>query len=303
LICLKTNDCYFCILAGDVKPLVKPKWVADQLQTGSNMVVLDTSWDMSTSKLDAMLHFEGNRVPGSRLFQIDDVCDKQTNLPHMLPSAADFAKSVGRMGIDNDTHVVCYDSNPHFTASARVWWMFRYFGHDKISLMDGGLDSWIVAGLPTQNTAPKSPPVEAQFKIANVREYLLKDLAQIKANIAKENFLLIDARSPDRFRGTVNEPRPGLASGHIPGSINIPYKRVIDGYGSFANETKMRELLTELELNPDQPLATSCGSGVTAAIVAFAFYLIGHPNVAIYDGSFAEYGQVSLKNKISTGLY
>lgn len=265
-------------------------------------MVLDTSFYMPSAGIDVKTHFEGNRIPGAQLFQIDEVCDKKSKLPHMLPSEADFAKAVSQMGIGNDTHVVCYDSNPHFTASARVWWMFRYFGHDKVSLLDGGLDSWIVAGLPTESTMP-NPAKESEFKVLNIRKHLLKELSQIKENIKNESFLLIDARSSERFRGTEAEPRPGLASGHIPGSLNIPYRRVIDGFGSFNNEPKMRQLLSELELDLDQPMATTCGSGVTAAIVAFSFHLLGKSDVAIYDGSWAEYGQKSLGHKIATGLY
>ena len=289
-------------LAVAKQSLVSPKWVSEELQKGANIVLLDTSWYMPKEGIDVKVAFDGNRIPGARLFQVDEVCDKKTSLPHMLPSEEEFAKAVGQLGISNDTHVVCYDSNPHFMASARVWWMFRYFGHDQISLLDGGLDSWIASGLPTENVAPKSAPKEANFKILNVRKNLLKTLEQIKANIKKEQFLLIDARSSERFRGTEAEPRPGLAQGHVPGSINIPYRRVIDGFGSFASEVKMRELLSELELNPDQPLATTCGSGITAAIVAFSFHLLGKSDVALYDGSWSEYGQISLGNKVETGL-
>lgn len=281
---------------------MKSKWVSDELKSGSNVVVLDTSWFMPKEGIDVKVQFEGNRIPGARLFQIDEIADQQTKLPHMLPTESDFAKAVGELGIDNDTHVVCYDSNPHFIASARVWWMFRYFGHDKVSLLDGGLDSWIVNGLPTENTPPKVAPKEAKFKVVSVRKNLVKNLEQVKANIKKEQFLLLDARVAERFRGLEPEPRAGLASGHIPGSVNVPYRRVIDGFGSFSTEAQMRELFSELELNPDQPLAVSCGSGVTAAIVAFAFHLLGKSDVAIYDGSWSEYGQTALGNKVETGL-
>jgi thiosulfate/3-mercaptopyruvate sulfurtransferase len=283
-------------------PLVKPKWVSEQLQSHADVVVLDTSWFMAKERMNVKALFDGNRVPGARLFQIDEVCDKKTSLPHMLPTKEEFEAAVSNLGIGNDTHVVCYDANAHFQASARVWWMFRYFGHDKISLLDGGLDSWIASGLPTENLPPTTLPNPAQFKSTSIRGHLLKSLDQVKANIKKEGFLLIDARSSQRFRGAEPEPRPGLASGHIPGSINIPYTRVIDGLGSFNSEVKMRQLFSELELDPDQPLATTCGSGVTAAIVAFAFHLVGKSEVAIYDGSWAEYGQLSLGNKVETGL-
>lgn len=285
-----------------MNPLVKAKWLSEELKSGSNTVVLDASWFMPKEGIDVKVQFDGNRIPGARLFQIDEICDPKTKLPHMLPSETDFAKAVAALGIDNQTHVVCYDSNPHFIASARVWWMFRYFGHEKVSLLDGGLDSWIVNGLPTENVPSKSAPKETDFKIHSVRKNLLKTLEQIQKNIKKEEFLLIDARSAERFRGNEPEPRAGLASGHIPGSLNIPYLRVIDGYGSFATEASMRELFSELELNPDQPLAVSCGSGVTAAIVAFAFHLLGKSDVAVYDGSWSEYGQTALKNKVETGL-
>lgn len=253
--------------------------------------------------MDVKVHYDGNRIPGAQLFEINEVCDQKSTLPHMLPSEGDFAKAVGKMGINNETHVICYDSNPHFMASARVWWMFRYFGHDKVSLLDGGLDSWIISGFPTENTAPKTLPKEADFKILNVRKHLLKDLEQIKANIKSEKFLVLDARSAERFRGVEAEPRPNLASGHIPGSLNVPYRRVIDGFGSFNNEPKMRELLSELELDLNQPIAATCGSGVTAAIVAFSLHLLGKSDVAIYDGSWSEYGQKELGLKVATGLY
>lgn len=288
--------------AKQVQSLVKPKWVVGELKSGSNIVILDTSWYLPSVGRDAKTEFESNRIPGARLFQIDEVCDKTTSLPHMLPKEADFAKAVSQMGINNDTHVVCYDANPHFTASARVWWMFRYFGHDKVSLMDGGLDRWIAEGLPTENLPPKTTPQEEDFKVLNVRKNLIKTLDQITANIKKEDFLLIDARPSERFRGIEAEPRPGLASGHIPGSINIPYRRVIDGFGSFASDSKMRELFSELELDPNQPLATTCGSGTTAAIVSFAFHLLGKNDVAVYDGSWSEYGQLSSGNNVAKGL-
>ena len=285
-----------------IEPLVKARWLSDQLKSNSNIVVLDTSWFMAKDQVDVKGQYNANRIPGAQLFQVDEVCDKKTTLPHMLPTQEEFEAAVSNLGIGNDTHVVCYDTNPHFMASARVWWMFRYFGHDKVSLVDGGLDSWIAAGLPTENLAPTAAPSPAQFKVISVRKHLLKNLEQIKQNIKKENFLLLDARSANRFRGVDPEPRPGLLSGHIPGSINVPYTRVIDGLGSFNSEVKMRQLFSELELDPDQPLATTCGSGITAAIVAFSFHLLGKSDVALYDGSFAEYGQVSLGNKVETGL-
>lgn len=289
-------------IADTFSPLVKPRWLSEELKSGSNTVVVDASWFMPKEGIDVKSQWEMNRIPGARLFQIDEICDQKSKLPHMLPTEADFAKAVSKMGIDNQTHVVCYDSNPHFIASARVWWMFRYFGHDKVSLLDGGLDHWIVAGLPTENVAPKTEPTETNYKIAGVRKNLLKTLEQIKQNIKSEEFLLLDARTPERFRGIEAEPRAGLASGHIPGSVNVPYRRVIDGFGSFTTEARMRQLFAELELNPDQPIATSCGSGVTAAVVAFAFHLLGKSDVAVYDGSWSEYGQLSLGNKVETGL-
>lgn len=281
---------------------MSPKWLSGELKNASNVVVLDTSWYMPSEGHDIKSMFNANRIPGSRLFNIDEVCDKKTTLPHMLPTPEEFAAAVGQMGIGNDTHVVCYDTNPLFMASARVWWMFRYFGHDKVSLVEGGLDAWIVAGLPTENLAPKHQPKEVEFKMQPVRKQLLKNMDQIKNNIKKEEFLLIDARSPGRFRGTEPEPRPGLASGHVPGSINIPFRKVIDGFGSFASEAQLRTILSDIEMDLDQPLAATCGSGTTAATVAFALHLLGKSDVAVYDGSWSEYGQLSLGNKVETGL-
>lgn len=229
------------------------------------------------------------RIDDAVIFDIDAIADQTSALPHMLPSAAEFAAAIGALGIGNDDLVVVYDQSGMAMAAARVWWMFRAFGHKDVMVLDGGLPAWHAAGygLNSNPPAPATPqPYTARFQPA-----LVRSAQQISDTLDDDTTLVIDARSAERFKGLMGEPRPGLRSGHIPGSINIPFADLIDP-ASFRLRTDHPQILAAASTAPANIVA-SCGSGVTACVIALALHEAGRSDTAVYDGSWTEWGQES----------
>ncbi len=246
--------------------------------------LLDCTWNLDGS--DAKGPFEAARIPGARFFDIDAVADTTSPLPHMLPSPRVFAEAVGAMGIGNDDLVVVYDQ-AGVRSSPRVWWTFRVFGHDRVRVLDGGLPKWRAEGRPVE-----SGPVEAVATrrfVAGLRPELVRDFAAVRAEL-ESGGQVVDARSAARFRGEAAEPRQGLRSGRIPGSLNLPFPDVLTADGTLKSAEELRTHLEAAGAFLDRPLTTSCGSGLTAAILALAAARLGKWDVAIYDGSWAEWG-------------
>jgi thiosulfate/3-mercaptopyruvate sulfurtransferase len=250
--------------------------------------VLDATFFLPTQGRDAAAEFRAAHLPGARFFDIDAVADHHSALPHMLPQPSEFAAAVGALGIDNGTHVVVYDANS-FMASARAWWMFRVFGHERVSVLDGGLVAWRARGQPVQS-AP-SPPVAVRRFEAGFRPVLVRDLEAMRLLVDGEGPQIVDARSPGRFAGSEPEPRAGLRFGHLPGSHNVFFKWLIDSEsGLMKAEGELADAFRSAGLDLQEPLVTTCGTGVTAAILALALYRLGCVDVPVYDGSWTEWG-------------
>jgi len=266
--------------------VVSTAWLAERLDT-PDLAILDGSFFLPAQGRDAAAEYRQAHLPGARFFDIDAVADADSNLPHMLPPAEGFADAVAAMGIANDTQVVVYDSN-YYMASARVWWMFRVFDHDRVSVLDGGIERWRAEGRPL--TAATSPPQQVRF-LAGFRPELLCTLAEM-ADLAQSGAaLILDARSAGRFRGTEPEPRSGVRGGHIPGSLNLPHRQLVDEHsGLFRSDTELARIFREAGVDPAATVVTTCGTGVTAAILALGLYRLGNHRVAVYDGSWTEWG-------------
>lgn len=266
-------------------PLVTTDWLAANLGRRTVRPV-DGSWHMPQLKRDARAEFARAHVPGAVFFDIDAIADAASPLPHMLPSARTFAERVGALGIGDRDLVIVYDTRGVVSA-ARVWWTFRAFGHARVAVLDGGLPKWQAEGRPVESGVPSPKP--RRFT-ARLRRSLVRDLAQMRANLAHRREQVLDARSHGRFVGTEAEPRPGLRGGHIPGSLNLPYDQLYRQDGSLLPPEDLRRAFEAVGLDLGRPVVTTCGSGVTASVLALGLHLLGHERVAVYDGSWTEWG-------------
>jgi thiosulfate/3-mercaptopyruvate sulfurtransferase len=235
---------------------------------------------------DARREFLDAHIPGAVFFDIDEIADAATSLPHMLPSPERFTAAVGVLGIGDGDRVVVYDARGVVSA-ARVWWTFRVFGHEGVAVLDGGLPRWRAEGRPVEHGPPAPMPrrFTARFNAA-----LVRDLEQMRTNLERQREQVLDARSRGRFAGTEPEPRPGLRGGHIPHSLNLPYEELYQPDGTLLPPDALREKFAKAGLDPGRPIVTSCGSGVTAAVLALGLHLLGRGDVAVYDGSWTEWG-------------
>jgi thiosulfate/3-mercaptopyruvate sulfurtransferase len=271
-----------------MEPTVTTEWLAKHLDD-PDVRVVDGTWHMPQAKRDARAEFEAAHIPGAVFFDIDAIADRATSLPHMLPSAAQFAASVGELGISNGHRIVVYDVRGVVSA-ARVWWTFRAFGHDDVAVLDGGLRKWRAEGRPVESGG--AAPARVAFT-ARLRPELVRDVEAMRANVARRTVQVLDARSAGRFAGTEPEPRAGLRGGHIPGSLSLPYETLYRPDGTLKPPHELREAVTAAGVDLDRPVVTTCGSGVTASVLALALYLIGRRDVAVYDGSWSEWGSRS----------
>jgi thiosulfate/3-mercaptopyruvate sulfurtransferase len=263
---------------------VTTDWLADHLHD-ADLSIIDASWYLPTMNRDGKAEYALGHIPGAVHFDIDAVADRSNPLPHMLPSPAFFAETVGAMGISDKDHIVVYDGAGLF-AAARVWWTFRTMGATHVSILEGGAPKWRAEGkawTDAQTAKPKKT-FHPAFKPEGVA-----DLARVKQTLESHAAQLVDARPADRFRGEAPEPRPGLASGHMTGSFNVQFGDVVSN-GKLKPASELREAFAKAGVDIAQPIITSCGSGVSAAILALALESVGHPAKALYDGSWAEWG-------------
>lgn len=265
--------------------IVTTDWLAAHLRD-PDLRVLDGTWHMPQLKRDARAEFAQAHIPGAVFFDIDAIADHGTTLPHMLPSAAEFAAAVGALGIGSGERLVVYDVRGVISA-ARVWWTFRAFGHDAVAVLDGGLRKWQAENRPVESSQPKPP---ARSFTARLRPELVRDVEAMRANITSRAAQVLDARSRGRFAGTEPEPRAGLRGGHIPGSLNLPYETLYRPDGTVKPPDELRAAVTAAGVNLGGPIVTTCGSGVTASVLALALFQLGRPDVAVYDGSWSEWG-------------
>ncbi len=265
--------------------LVTTEWLAAHLRD-DDVRVVDGTWHMPQLQRDPRAEFAQAHIPGAVFFDIDAIADHSTSLPHMLPRAEDFARAAGALGIGDGDRVIVYDVRGVVSA-ARVWWTFRAFGHDDVAVLDGGLRKWRAEGRPVESGTPSRAP--RRFT-PRPRPELVRDLAQVRANLAAPREQVLDARSAGRFAGTEAEPRAGLRGGHIPGSRNLPYDRLYRPDGTLLPPEGLKAALDTAGVDFGRPVTTTCGSGVTASVLALALHLLGHRAVAVYDGSWTEWG-------------
>ena len=261
-------------------------WLADHLRD-RDVAVVDASYPPVgvTPKPDVHAEYRTGHIPGAVFFDIDGVCDDSTDLPHMLPGATQFSAATGALGINDHDTIVVYDSVGLYS-SARVWWTFRIFGAKNVYILDGGLPKWKAEGRPLENGDVKRTP--RQFK-AEMNVEAVAMLSDMRMAITDTSVQIVDARSPERFKGKAPEPRPGLRSGHMPNSFNVPFNRVVEN-GSLVSRDRITAAFTDAGVDLKKPIITSCGSGMTAAILTFALEAIGRTPKALYDGSWTEWG-------------
>ncbi len=262
--------------------LVTAAWLVAEF-AAPDLVVLEATKYLPTQGGDGREAYLKAHIPGARYFDIDEIADVESPLPHMVPTPGRFARLAGALGIGNATRVVCYDQNSTMWAT-RAWWMLRLFGHNSVAVLDGGLAAWLAAGQTAQSGEPAaaSPlPFVPRFRAERLRG--LGDMQSTGA-------LVLDARAPARFAGSAPEPRPGVVPGHIPGAVNLPYSELLDAGGHFLPSAALRERLAAAGADGSRPVITSCGSGVSATVLTMALRRAGLPEGAVYDGSWAEWG-------------
>lgn len=264
--------------------LVSTEWLA-QRANAPDVRVVDASWYLPAANRDPAAEFFEAHIPGAVFFDIDDISEKDTSLPHMLPSPAKFASRVRKLGLGDGNRIVVYDSAGIFSA-ARVWWMFRAMGHRDVAVLDGGLPKWIAEGRPLDDMPPV--PRERHFT-PRPNNMLIRNLDHMKRNLGGPE-QVVDARPAGRFHGGDPEPRPGLRGGHIPGAKNVPYTEVLNPDGTMKSPEAIRIAFRAAGIDPASPAVASCGSGVSAAILLLALAHAGAPDGALYDGSWAEWG-------------
>ena len=269
----------------DPKTLVSTEWLAAHLND-PDLRVIDASWHMPASGRDGRAEYEAAHIPNARFFDIDAISDKRSTLPHTAPPVEMFISRMRAMGVGDGHQVVVYD-NSDVRSAFRVWWNFRLMGKIDVAVLDGGFGKWQAEGRPVEDMAPilRDRHITVQRQAG-----LIRDVTQVAAASKLADHQIIDARAPERFRGEVDEPRPGLRAGHIPGSRNLPFARLFNADGTMKDEAAIRAEFETAGVDLSQPAITTCGGGVTAAILSLALERIGHRNHSLYDGSWTEWG-------------
>ncbi len=268
--------------------LVSTDWLAAHL-SAPDVRVVDATWHMPQTNRDARAEYENCHIPGAVYFDIDDIADKNSDLPHMLPSPEKFSSRVRKLGLGDGNRIVIYSAAGGYSAAARAWWMFRVFGHEDVAVLDGGLPKWLANDHLVEDIPPL--PRDRHFT-ARTNNFLVRNVEQLIRNVSTGKEQVIDARAADRFAGTGVEPRPCRKKGHIPGSVNVPFLNILDpdNHHSFKPAEDITRIMLAAGVDTARPLVTICGSGVTAAVLTLGLYLLGHKDVAVYDGSWSEWG-------------
>lgn len=252
-----------------------------------DLVIIDATWHMPAEGKDARAEYIEEHIPGALFFDIDEIADTKSPFPHMLPPPEKFSSRMRAMGVGDGSRVVVYDRSGIFSA-ARVWWTFRVMGVQDVSVLNGGLPKWKREGRQLESGEP--PVRTARHFTARRNADLVRDVSDIKALLKDKTAEIVDARSPERFAGRAAEPRPGLRAGHIPGAHNVPYGRLFKDDGTLKSRSELETLFQEAGVDLHKPVVTSCGSGVTASVLALALAQLGHRRTAVYDGSWSEWG-------------
>jgi thiosulfate/3-mercaptopyruvate sulfurtransferase len=270
-----------------MSPFVTPAWLAAHLDD-PDVSIVDGSWYLPVTERDPAAEYASGHIPGAVRIDLDQVADRASELPHMLPRPADFAAAVGELGIGEDDTVVVYDGAGLFSAP-RVWWMFRAMGARDVRILDGGFPAWTAGGHPIESGPRRTSPRRTHRTfVARPDVTVVADLVDVRHALNTGAAQVVDARSAERFAGTAPEPRPGLRAGHLPGSVNLPYTEVVAD-GRLADPASIVAAVQAAGIDVTRPVITTCGSGVTAAVLWVALDAIGHPPTALYDGSFTEW--------------
>jgi thiosulfate/3-mercaptopyruvate sulfurtransferase len=267
--------------------LVTTQWLSEHL---ADVVVIDASWHLPTAKRDARAEFVAKHIPGAVFYDLDAGAEKNTTLPHMLPSAEKFASDMQALGVSNKSHVVCYDAAGLFSA-ARLWWMLKSFSHNNVSVLDGGLPKWLRDGFAVETGAAEVK--RSTGFMAKLDATKVKSLNDVAAAIQSRSAQIADARSGTRFRGEEAEPRPGVQPGHMPGAFNVHYASLLNADGTLKAGDALRQAFEANGIDLNRPIITSCGSGVTASILSLGLAELGLSDHSLYDGSWAEWGASS----------
>lgn len=268
--------------------LVSTEWLAAHLED-ETVVVVDASFFVPGGTAPAREQYTAGHIPGAVFFDINDIADPKASQDHTVPSAILFSVKVGALGIDNQTHVIAYDAMGGGCAAARVWWMFHAYGHTNVSVLDGGLTKWNTENRALETSVPT--PLPKPFIADSEALDRVRSKTDIQANIEQKAYQVVDARSAGRFTGIDPEPKSGLRSGHIPGSLNVPFGSLFNpDTKTFRSADELKSSFDAAGANLAEPMATTCGSGVTACTVALGAYLLGKDDVAIYDGSWVDWG-------------
>ncbi|URD62330.1 3-mercaptopyruvate sulfurtransferase [Sphingomonas sp. KRR8] len=274
-----------------MQTLVSTEWLAEQLGA-PDLMVLDASWHMPATNRSARQEFEARHIPGARFFDIEAISDHDAGFPHMLPSAELFGAAMTDLGVSNGDRIVVYDDSALRT-SARAWFMLRHFGASQVAILDGGLGKWVVEGRPVEAGTP------------GYRDARFDAVAQPAQVIHKDELLrgsgvqVVDARGAKRFSGEENDPRPGIAPGHMPGARNLPYSAMYRDDGTFRSPDELRAAFAHAKVDPTRPFVASCGSGLTANTLIVAAHLLGNDETRLYDGSWSEWGSDPATPKVT----
>ena len=272
-------------MTDDPKTLVSTEWLAAHLQD-PDLRVIDASWHMPDAGRDPRAEFDQQHIPGARFFDLDEISDARSDLPHMAPPAEKFISRMRALGVGDGHQVVIYDSTGIFSAP-RVWWLFRLMGKKDVAVLDGGLPKWLAEGRPVEDMPPV---IRDRHMTVSRRNDLVRDVTQVAEASKLNDPQILDARAPARFRGDTPEPREGLRAGHIPGSLNLPFGQLLKDDGTMKDEAGLKSAFEKAGVNLSRPVITSCGSGVTAAILALGLARTGHDDWSLYDGSWTEWG-------------
>jgi len=264
--------------------LVSTEWLSQNL-SAPDIRIVDASWYMPAENRDPKAEFQESHIDGAVFFDIDDIADTDIPLPHMIPSPEKFSSRVRKLGLGDGSRIIIYNREG-IRSAARAWWMFRLFGHEDVAILDGGLQKWIDERRPVSDLPSK--PMERHFT-ARQNNMLLREKAQVRRNLETNKEQILDARSKGRFEGTDPEPREGLRGGRIPGSLNLPFDQLFNQDGTLKDVEGLQAEFNKAGIDMNKPVTTSCGSGVTACVLAFGLHMLGHRFVSVYDGSWTEW--------------
>ncbi len=269
----------------DPKTLVSTEWLAAHIKD-PDLRILDGSWYLPAQDRDAKAEYDAGHIPGARFFDIDEISDHRSDLPHMAPPVEKFMSRLRAMGVGDGHQVVVYDGAGLMSA-ARVWWLFRLMGQDNVAVLDGGMPKWQAEGREIEDLPPV---IRDRHMTVRVQNHLVRDVTQVSAATKLADHEIVDARSAGRFAGTEPEPREGMRSGHIPGSRSVPFGNLLNKNGTMKSPEECRAIFEAAGVDLSKPVITSCGSGVTAAILSLALERMGKKDHSLYDGSWAEWG-------------